>query len=125
MSELGLLPNRTVDFGKSRFVCSRCKKPFAALEVEQEQFCPRCKAILEQLGELENKILKKQISLGNDESEAVRRILVILGKEKGERINQHDEEIIDYLLDRLVNDTNRRSAIISQLRSLQKRKKVA
>lgn len=120
-----MLPNNHIDLGKSRSVCSRCKNHFVVLEVEQEQFCPRCKAILQQIGEIEDRILKRQIDLGNDESESVRKILFLLGKEKGERINKHDEEIIDYLLDRLVNDTKRKSVIIAQLKSLQKKKKAA
>ena len=124
MSRLGLLPGRNIDPNKSRFICGRCKKPFVALDPEQDIYCSRCKAILEQIGQLETRILKKQISLGNDESEAVRKILTILGKEQGERISEHDEEIINYLLERLVSDTNMRLAIISKLKSLQKKKRV-
>lgn len=115
------LGRKDINLSKANHICRRCKVVFTApmMKGEETVFCPRCSIILRRIGDAEKKIIQSGIALENDEAKALKRIFSLIGKKHGQPISDEDEEVINYLVERLANDAKHKESIVRQLKELQ------
>lgn len=107
----------------TKHICKRCKKPFEAPGTPVPgMYCKECTALLKKVGEIERTLIRQEFSIEQEDIKIAKQINDVLVKEDS-GASYKDEELLNELTERLLEDAKKRKRILKEIKSLQKKKR--
>ena len=105
--------------------CSRCGDKFEShfpQKADRPIYCGQCLQLMKAVSMVQSKLLKEELLLEQSDEQIAQQINSLLVKEAVE-VSKENEDLLNSLVERLVDDEKRRKKLVRQLRKLQNRKR--
>ncbi len=115
----------TRDIGSYQVKCSRCGNKFENHFPQKENrpiYCRQCIGLMKTVSMLQAKLVKEELSLEQSDEQIAQQINALLVKESIE-VSKENEDLLNSLIEKLVDDEKRRKKLVRQLRKLQNQKR--
>jgi len=115
----------TRDIGSYQIKCSRCNNKFEnhfPQKADRPIYCKNCIQLIKAVSTVQAKLLREELSLEQSDEQIAQQINALLVKESIE-VSKENEDLLNSLVEKLVDDEKRRKKLVRQLRKLQNRKR--
>ena len=107
-----------------KYTCPHCNNEYE--DLERSHFpgkpCKKCTQLMIAMGELQRRLLAREVSLENEDHKIAAQINDILVRQRISGISDGDEKLLDDLTKKMLSDENRRKKVIKEIIRLQKKK---
>jgi len=114
-----------IELNSYKVKCSRCSNTFEnhfPQKADRPIYCGRCMQLFKAVSVVQAKLLKEELSLEQNDEQIAQQINSLLIKESIE-VSKENEDLLNSLVEKLVDDEKRRRKLVRQLRKLQNQKR--
>lgn len=104
--------------------CSRCGQNYKEQFIQPSNkpvYCKPCISLMKAVSVVQAKLLKEEFSLEQSDEQIAQQINALLVKESFD-VSKENEDLLNSLVEKLVDDEKRRKKLLRQIRKLQNRK---
>jgi len=115
----------TRDISLYQVKCSRCGNKFEnhfPQKADRPIYCKNCIQLIKAVSMLQAKLLKEELFLEQSDEQIAQQINALLVKESIE-VSKENGDLLNSLVEKLVDDEDRRKNLLKQIRKLQNRKR--